>query len=33
MFGEKRACLVSGRVRFSLGAREASEVGGGKMNF
>ena len=33
-FGEKRVCLVSGRERFSLGgAREDSEVGGGKMNF
>ena len=33
-FGEKRVCLVSGRVRFSLvGIREASDVGGGKMNF
>ena len=33
-FGEKRVCLVSGRVRLSLiGIREANDVGGGKMNF
>lgn len=32
--GENRVCFVRGRVRFSLGgAREANDVGGGKMNF